>query len=181
VDAHPEFRSQNPEFRRISPPFADKCAAVRVHAIEAKSGAGGEARKSLLCNFLDSGFWILCDSTKLNRTPQCVNLPSLVQADKVEARYENGVLTINVPKAPIIKNAGEFRARHGATACAREQTSHAGDAGKRRSGHAAGGRCRRDQRRRGRLPQGQPTHHRRLVLLVLADRPTDPVINDRRG
>jgi hypothetical protein len=59
VDAHPEFRSQNTEFRRISLPFAAKCASVRVHAIEAQSGTGGKARKSLLCNFLDSGFWIL--------------------------------------------------------------------------------------------------------------------------
>ena len=71
VDAHPEFRSQNTESRRISPPFADKCASLRVHAIEAISGTGDKARKSLPCNFwiLDSGFWILCDSTTLNRTP----------------------------------------------------------------------------------------------------------------
>ena len=59
VDAHPEFRSQNTEFRRISRTFVDKCASVRVHAIEVKSRMGGKARKSLLCNFLDSGFWIL--------------------------------------------------------------------------------------------------------------------------
>jgi len=34
------------------------------------------------------------------RFQRTVTLPGPVQADKVDARYENGVLTITVPKAP---------------------------------------------------------------------------------
>jgi hypothetical protein len=62
-------RIQKPEFRMkkrvLLLPFC-------VQAIEATAGTGNETYKVLPFNILDSGclagFWILCDSTMLNRT-----------------------------------------------------------------------------------------------------------------
>ena len=102
-------RIQEPEYRRISPPFADKCAAVRVHAIEAKSGTGGKARKSLLCNFLDSGFWIL-DSLRFNKVEShpnglaaaiesCIGPARLVSSDRWRFKIASHVHRVRTQRA----------------------------------------------------------------------------------
>jgi hypothetical protein len=47
----------------------------------------GKTLKLLPCNILDTGFWILCDSTKLNR-PQRSLLPNAKEGGKTEANDE---------------------------------------------------------------------------------------------